>query len=87
MRKPDFPRLRAFDFCPLCGDAKPRGGLCCWSCFNSRGIGAGDSDPYADACFQRAERASKLASDHLIDHMRGIQHGPAIVRPRIDRRA
>ena len=85
MRKTDFPRLRAWDQCPLCGGAKPRGGLCCWECFNSRGIGAGDDDPYADAQFQRAERALQGTSSYLIDRMRGIEHGLAITRPQISK--
>jgi hypothetical protein len=86
MRKLDFPRLRAFGICPLCGEAKARGALACWPCFNDRGIGAGDDDPWAEAQFARAERALKLASDHLIDHLAGMQHGTAHIRPIIDRR-
>ena len=61
MRKTDFPRLRAWDQCPLCGGAKPRGGLCCWECFNSRGIGAGE----AETRFAKAELALETAGTTL----------------------
>jgi hypothetical protein len=65
MRKTDFPRLRAWDQCPLCGDAKARGALACWPCFNSRGIGAGDQDDYAEAQFAKAELALESAGTTL----------------------
>ncbi|HUZ34027.1 MAG TPA: hypothetical protein VMV19_18250 [Xanthobacteraceae bacterium] len=87
MRKTDFPRLRAFDICPLCGDAKARGALVCWPCFNSRGIGASDDNPLAEAQFIKAERALRGATEFLIGHMCSVQHGPSIVRPLIDRSA
>jgi hypothetical protein len=72
MRKLDFPRVRAWDQCPLCGGAKPRGRLACIACINSRGIGAGDEDPWAEARFTRAELALESASTPLA---RSIEHG------------
>jgi hypothetical protein len=85
MRKLDFPRLRAFNLCPLCGHAKPRGGLACWDCFNARGLGAGDADPWAEGRFERAERALKSATDHLIERLHSVEHGPARCVPLIDK--
>jgi hypothetical protein len=64
MCKSDFPRLRAWDCCPLCGGPKPRGRLCCVECFNSRGIDAGDDDPWAAARFAQAERSLVGAVHH-----------------------
>ncbi len=78
MRKLDFPRLRAWDQCPLCGGAKPRGGLCCWECFNSRGIGAGDEDPYAEQQFARTELALESAGTTLASKFRSIEHGHGV---------
>ena len=75
MRKLDFPRLRAWDQCPLCGNAKPRGGLCCWECFNSRGIDVGDADPWAEARFACAELALESAGITLANKLRSIAHG------------
>ena len=62
--KLDYPRLRNFGLCPLCGHPKAKSALACWLCTNARGIGAGDEDPYAERQFAakelelaRAERA------------------------------
>jgi hypothetical protein len=89
----DHPRLRAFGLCPLCGDAKPRFALCCWSCFNARGIGAGDADPWAEAQFDRAEATLANAARDLerkIDVVLGlgthsIEHTPSRVLPLVGR--
>ena len=70
MRKTDFPRLRAFDVCPLCGNAKARGALACWPCFNSRGLEAGDHDPWAEARFAKAELALESAGTTLARKIR-----------------
>jgi hypothetical protein len=74
MRKLDFPRLRAFDVCPLCSNAKSRGTLCCWECHNSRG----DHDPHAERRFQRAELALESVATTLA---RTIEHGASYTRP------
>jgi hypothetical protein len=72
MRKIDFPRLRAWDHCPLCGGNKSRGVLACYRCVNTRGIGAGDDDPWAEGRFARAELALESAGTTLA---RSIEHG------------
>lgn len=69
MRKTDYPRLRAWPQCPLCGNPKPRTALACWDCVNSRGIGAGDDDPYAERCFADAEAALTRAGHALTEKL------------------
>ena len=52
----DFPLLRAFHQCPLCGETKPRGALVCWPCFNKYRVGEGDDiNKWAEARIGRAE--------------------------------
>ena len=52
----DFPLLRAFHQCPLCGDEKPSSALTCWPCFNKYRVGEGDDiDKWAAARIGRAE--------------------------------
>lgn len=52
----DFPLLRAFHQCPLCGGDKPISALACWPCFNKHRVGEGDDiNKWADARIGRAE--------------------------------
>jgi hypothetical protein len=60
MCKSDFPRLRAWNQCPLCGSPKSIGRLCCWTCWNDRGP---DHDPYFERCINHAETTLTMAAD------------------------
>lgn len=54
----DYPRLRAYSHCPLCGHPKGNGLLCCWPCFNLHGVGGGrysSGNIWAESLFGRAE--------------------------------
>lgn len=54
----DYPRLRAFDQCPLCGGHKLTGLLCCWPCYNLHAVdGSAHTNPnsWAEARFRRTE--------------------------------
>jgi hypothetical protein len=59
----DFPLLRAFHQCPLCGNDKPISALTCWPCFNEHHVGEGDDiSPWADARMGRAEANLETAA-------------------------
>jgi hypothetical protein len=38
----DHPLVRAGATCPLCGDRKDRGLVCCWSCYKLHGVRYGN---------------------------------------------
>ena len=72
--KRDFPRLRAFNVCPLCSGAKPRGALSCWQCWNSRQPDC-DDDPYFWRRCERAELALESAGTILASKLRSVLDG------------
>ena len=54
----DYPMLRAFTNCPLCGGHKSAGLLACWPCFNKHDVARGphtNGNYWAEARFARAE--------------------------------
>lgn len=77
MRKLDFPRLRAFDICPLCSQPKPRGTLSCWECHTSHD----DDTLAAQRRFQRAETALESGATTLARRLASIEHGCVYSRP------
>jgi hypothetical protein len=65
----DFPLLRAFHQCPLCGHDKPRGALACWPCFTTHRVGEGDDiNKWAQARIDRAEANLSTAAMFAADH-------------------
>jgi hypothetical protein len=78
-----YPRLRAWDRCPLCPDPKPRGALACVRCTDARGIGAGDDDPYADKVFATAEatliRASRAFERSILRRVAAVAATLAVI--------
>lgn len=60
-----YPRLRAFSNCPLCGFAKPLSALCCWECFNKHSVAVTadcNGNHWAEGRFARAEANLATAS-------------------------
>jgi len=57
----DYPHLRAFSRCSLCGGAKSHGTLACWPCFNLHHIDTGNV--WAEAKFDRAEASLMTAAN------------------------
>jgi hypothetical protein len=52
----DFPLLRAFHQCPLCGNDKPISALTCWPCFNEHHVGdSAEISKWAEVCIGLAE--------------------------------
>lgn len=63
-----YPRLRACDVCPLCGDTKARGQIACMKCWNDRQPDC-DDDPWAENRFRRAELALESVGTILANAM------------------
>ncbi len=49
----DFPRVRSSLICPLCGNDKETGLICCWGCFRERDMRNGNKE--AEALIAEAE--------------------------------
>ena len=71
MRKTDFPRVCAWDKCPVCGNPKSRGELACYPCWNTRQPDC-DDDPYFWRLCQRAELALKSVGTKLATKLRNV---------------
>lgn len=49
----DYPRVRASNICPLCGEAKDIGLVVCWLCYRVENLRAGN--PEVEVRLDRAE--------------------------------
>jgi hypothetical protein len=67
---PDYPRLRAWGFCPLCHQPKSAGLLCCWECFNAHDVGGKvtNGNVWAEARFGRVEANLTTAANFAADY-------------------
>lgn len=66
----DFPKVRAFRFCPLCGLKKAPTSLSCWPCTARYDI---DSDPWAQRRFACTE-ANLTTAENFDERFPQLQH-------------
>lgn len=56
----DFPFVRSSPICPLCGESKDAGAICCWFCYRERNLREGNEE--AEALIAEADARMRLSS-------------------------